>query len=144
MARTITSANAVLLLTIADVYPVPVQLQGFSADDVFDTDAVTVTETMQGVDGHLSGGFIYNPIIMNISLMGDSASNDVFEAWYAANKTALDSKIATMIARLPSIGRSYALTRGFLTSTPPTPSARRVIQPRRHTITFEKLNPAPI
>ena len=63
----ITSANAIFLLSISGLYSVPQQLQGFAADDIFDVSGVSPGEVMMGVDGKLSGGFVYNPVSMSIS-----------------------------------------------------------------------------
>lgn len=141
--RTITSANSILLLSIEGLYDVPQQLQGFAADDVFDTEALETAETMMGVDGHLSGGWVPIPIKWNISLQADSPSNDLFENWYQAQQTARESYTATGQIQLPATRRKYALIHGFLTSFPPTPSAKKVLQPRRFQITWERLTAAP-
>ena len=52
----ITSANAILTLAIPLLFPTPVQLQGFAADDVYDIPRIKSVETLMGVDGVLSGG----------------------------------------------------------------------------------------
>lgn len=140
---TITSANSILLLSIAGLYDVPQQLQGFAADDIFDTETLETAETMMGVDGHLSGGWVPIPIKWNISLQADSPSVLVFENWYAAQQTAQEVYVATGQIQLPSVKRKYAMERGFLTSFPPTPGAKKVLQPRRFQITWERLTPAP-
>jgi hypothetical protein len=144
MARTLTAANSIITLAIAGLYDAPRQLQGFSADNVFDTDAVTNAETMMGVDGKLSAGFVFNPIVQNVTLQADSASNDVFERWYQAEQTIREKYIATGIVILPSIGKKYTMIRGFLTSYPPTPSMARIAQPRRYTMTWESFQVAPV
>ncbi len=43
--RTLTAANAVIMLGITGLYDVPRRLQGFSADDVADVEAVSTGET---------------------------------------------------------------------------------------------------
>lgn len=143
MAGTLTAANSVILLSVANLYDVPQQLQGFAADDVFDTGSVTPTETSMGVDGKLSGGFVFNPIVMNVSLQADSDSNIFFENWIAAMVKARETYIATGQVALPSVQRKYAMVRGFLTSHPPTAPVRKTLQPRRYTITWEQVTPAP-
>jgi hypothetical protein len=142
--KTITSANAGLFLTVQGLYPVPVQLQGFSADNVFETENMVTTETVMGVDGHLSAGWVAVGVTFNVTLMPDSDSNKVFEDIYNDEQTNREKRILTLGVRLPSIGRSAALTRGFLTSYPPLPTAARVLQARRYTMMFEKLTIAPI
>src|SRR5665213_2902864 len=114
-ASTITSANAVLMLSIAGLFDVPVQLQGFAADDIYDSEEVETAETVMGVDGHLSAGFVPVPVNQNITLMPDSPSILFFENWIAAQLTARELYIATGTTRLTSIHRTYAMSRGFLT-----------------------------
>lgn len=140
---TITSANSILLLSIAGLYDIPQQLQGFAADDVFDTETLEPVETMMGVDGHLSGGWVPMPVKWNISLQADSASILVFENWYSAQQTAREVYIASAQVQLPSVRRKYAMVRGFLSSYPPTPAGKKVLQPRRFQITWESISPAP-
>ena len=78
----ITSANAVLTLAIAQLFPVPQQLQGFGVDDVYDVPQIKSVEVMMGVDGVLSAGFVYVQIPQHITLQGDSASNLIFDTWW--------------------------------------------------------------
>lgn len=142
-AATITSANSILLISIAGLYDIPQQLQGFAADDVFDTEAIEPAETMMGVDGRLSAGWVPTPIKQNISLQADSDSIRIFENWVTAQKTAREVYEATGQVQLPSVRRKYAMVRGFLTSIPPTPAAKKVLQPRRFQITWESITSAP-
>lgn len=144
MAKSLTAANAVIMLGVTGLYSVPQQIQGFSADDVFDTDAVESAETMAGVDGKLSGGWVYVPRKQNITLQADSDSNEFFENWAAAQDAARELYYGFGLTSLPSLNRAYTMVKGILTSTTPTPSAKKVLQPRKYTITWERLTPAPI
>lgn len=139
----ITSANAVYMLSIPPLYLVPQQLQGFAADDVFGTDPLANAETLMGVDGRLSGGFVFSPTMQNITLQADSRSNDIFQNWREAQIAALETLIANAVILLPSLGRKWTMTRGFLTQFPPLPDTKRVLQPRRYQITWESFSPAP-
>ena len=142
--RAITAANAVIMLSADGLFPVPQQIQGFARDRIFTSDAVERAETMMGVDGRLSAGFVYNEVPMAITLMGDSPSNDFFEALDAAEQRIGGKYILTGLVRLKAIGRSYVLTRGFLMSMPIMPGLARTIEPRTYGLRFEKLSPAPI
>lgn len=144
MARSITAANAVYMLSIIPVFPVPVQLQGFGADDVFGTDPLTVAETVMGVDGLLSAGFVFNAVTQNITLQADSESNDVFDAWYAAQQVIKDTYRAQAVVMLKAINRKWTMTNGVLTTYPPLPDAKKVLQPRRFGITWESVFPSPV
>lgn len=143
MAKTITAANAVFMLSVPGLFDAPVQLQGFSADDVFDTEAVDPAEIMMGVDGYMSAGFVWVPIKQGITLMADSDSNDIFETWYA-NNGPNDLFVANGSVRLKSIGKSYTMTRGVLSTYPSMADAKKVLQPRKYGITWNRIEPAPL
>lgn len=138
----ITSANAIFTLVIASVFPVPVQLQGFSADDIFSTDPLEAAQIQMGVDGILSGGFVYNEVKQSITLQADSKSNQLFDAWYAAQLVAQDVFEAQGFVNLKAISKKYAMARGFLTSYPPMPDGGKVLKPRKFGITWNSISPA--
>jgi hypothetical protein len=140
----ITSTNAVYLLTILRLFPVPQQVQGFSADDIFDTGDVAPAEVMMGLDGKLSGGFVPVPIVQGITLMADSPSNTLFEAWYTAQQAARELYFANAVIQLPAVGTSYVLTNGVLTGYKPSADAKKVLQPRKFSITWESCVPTPL
>jgi len=140
----ITSANAVLMLGVNSIFPVPQQLQGFAADDIFDIDPLEAAEVMMGVDGTLSGGFIYVPVKMKIALQADSPSNFIFETWWKSQKQIVDVYFATATVTLPSVNKTYSLNNGLLTTYPSTSNAKRVLQPRIYEITWESIVPSPI
>lgn len=140
---TITSANAIIMIGVPGLFPVPQQLQGFAADDVFDTDALDSAEVLMGVDGQLSAGFVFVPVKQNYSLQADSASNLFFDTWWAVQQQLHEVLPANANVVLGAVGTKWAMTRGFLTSFKPTPDAKKVLQPRRFTITWESVLPAP-
>ena len=57
MARTLTAANAIITLSVDEVFDTPFQLQQFQADDMFDTEDAEPVEVRIGVDGFKSSGF---------------------------------------------------------------------------------------
>ena len=140
----ITSSNSVYLLSITGLYAVPQQLQGFAADDIFDTESIETAETIMGADGKLSAGFIFVPIKQSVMLQADSDSNTLFEAWYAAEQTAREKSFANGVVHLPGIGRSYVMTNGVLTTYAPISDAKKVMQPRKYGITWESIKGAPL
>jgi hypothetical protein len=138
----ITAANSVFMLSITGLYTTPQQLQGYAMDDVFDVPAVKPVETMMGVDGRLSAGFQNFPFVLSVSLQADSASNLIFENWLAAMQQQLNALQAQATITLPSVGRKYTMTNGYLTDVPPIASAKKVLQPRKYELTFETVTPA--
>lgn len=140
----LTSANAIFMLSIPPLYPTPIQIQGFAADNVFGTSPVPSAEISMGVDGKMSAGFVFAPIPMQVNLQADSASNQVFDDWYDAQQTILDGYYAAALMSLPAIGKKWAMTRGVLGEFPRFPPVGRILQPRQFTITWERVSPAPI
>ena len=140
----ITSANAVFMLTIPSVLPIPQQIQGFAADDIFDFDDVDATDIVMGVDGILSGGMIFAPKPQNISLQADSASIALFDAWYNAQQAATAVFPAQGLVTLTSVGKSFALITGFLSRYKPVPDAKKILQPQKFRITWQSVLPVPI
>lgn len=140
----ITSANAVYTLLIPNVLLAAVQIQGFAADDIFDTEPLEAAEISMGVDGNLSAGFVFVPVQQGITLQADSASNDVFDLWRAqeyANKT---KYFASGLVKLPAIGKKWTMVNGVLRTYPVTPNAGRTLKPRKFMITWQNMFPQPI
>lgn len=140
----ITSANAVLVLSVPLILPVPQQIQGFAVDEIFDTEDVSPVETMMGLDGTLSGGFVYTEKPMTITLMAGSPSNAFFDAWENGMQAAIIAAPASGVLTLTSIGQAYALTNGFLSRYKPIADARKVLQPRKFRVTWQSILPTPV
>ena len=139
MAGNITSANSVLALGVTGLYTIPQQLQGFGADDAYSVDAVDVAETLMGVDGVMSSGWIPQIKVMNVTLQADSACNTFFETWYAAQEAGRTTFPAFGIATQDSVGRVYTLTNGVLANYTPLADAKKVLQPRTFQIKWESV-----
>jgi hypothetical protein len=144
MANTITAVSAVYTLSIQDLFTAPVQLQGFSADNIFGTEALASAEVLMGLDGKLSAGFVHAPVVQNIELQADSLSNDVFEQWWLEMQVNQDAFYAQGVVFLTSVSKKWAMQNGILTSYAPVPDAARTLRPRRYVITWEFISPAPV
>lgn len=140
---TITSANSVITLTIPRIFNNPVQIQGFSADNVYELEQQQIVQTAMGVDGRLSGGYVHAPVRQTFVLQADSPSVLVFEQWASFQLQATDSYPANGSTDLISTGRRYVSTRGFLTMSSPIPAAGKVLQPRRFVIEWERVTGVP-
>jgi hypothetical protein len=140
----ITSANSVLILSVPDLLPAPVQIQGFSADDIFTTQRVAPVETMMGLDGALSGGYMPTKKPFEIVLMAGSASNQFFDAIQAAQDAGFLALSIFGSLSIPAPGLYYTMNNGFLTGYAPTPDGRKILQPRRFEITWESIVYQPI
>jgi hypothetical protein len=140
----ITAANALITLAVESVFPNAVQIQGFAADDLFDAEDMEIVETLMGVDGYLSAGYVNVPFNMNISLQADSLSNFLFDQWFAAQRAAQDVFAADGEIVLPSIGTSTILSNGYLVKYKPVADAKKLLQPRKYMIRFNSNQPIPL
>lgn len=140
---TITSADCVLTLQVVPLFSIPQQLQGFATDDIYNIPRIKSVETRMGVDGVLSGGFVFREIIQEIMLQADSASNLIFDTWWTQMQATKGTYPATGLIKLPSIATKFVQTVGFLTGYTPAPAAKGVLQPRSYEITWQKIAPAP-
>jgi hypothetical protein len=139
---TITSANSVLTLVAAGLFPAPQRIQGFSTDRAFTTEAVAQAEVSMGVDGRLTAGFTPNPVVQTITLQADSPSKKIFLAILQAQKTAREIYYLNVTVSLPSTGESFAMTRGVLSTAKNIPDAQKVLQPMDFVITWERVDAA--
>jgi hypothetical protein len=139
---TLTGANAVLMLTIPPLFTTPQQLQGFVVDDVYDLDEIESVETLMGVDGILSGGFVWKSQPQTIMLQADSPSNAIFDTWYSQQVADLTTYVCNGIIILPSLGLKFIQTNGFLRGYK-LPGVKKLTQPRRFRIEWNKVLPAP-
>ena len=145
----ITSANAVILLTVPLYLPVPTQLQGFAADDIYDTDDVVVAETLMGVDGNLSGGTVFNATVQTFSLQADSPSVDFFDGLDAAQQASAKVGGPGVFPvfgniTLTSVGKSYTMSNGILTRAKRLPDAKKMLQPRKWQVMWQTVVAVPI
>lgn len=141
--KTLTAANSVILITVPSLFPIPQQLQGYAADDVFDIDGLATSEVQMGVDGKLSAGWVPQAVVQNITLQADSDSIAVFEALYAAQQLAQEVYPIVGLVRLPAVKRTYSMPKGFLTNYAPIANGKKVLQARRFQITWETITAAP-
>jgi hypothetical protein len=137
--RTITSANSSLALAVVPVFPAPQLIQGYATDDAFTSEAQEQVETLMGVDGNLSAGFVFNPVKLTLALQADSLSNDLFEAWRAYHLLTKEVAVASATLIIPGIKKKYVFSKGFLTSMAPAPDGKKILQPRHYQITWERV-----
>lgn len=139
----ITAANAIFTLAIPGIFATPQQLQGFSADDIFDTESIEQLEESMGIDGILTAGFKFVPIPQSVSLQADSISVPIFDAWAAAQQVGIDAFPAFGQVALPSLKKKWALNKGYLKTWPPMPSAGKVLKPLKYGLVWGQMIPQP-
>lgn len=138
----ITSANSVLTLVVAGLFPAPVQLRGYATDKAFAMEALQMAEVQMGVDGRMTAGYTPNPSVQQITLQADSPSKSFFNAVIGAMKTSREVYWFSGTLSLPSTGEVFTLTRGVLTKGKQIPDGQKVLQPMDYEITWEAANPS--
>jgi hypothetical protein len=142
MGKTITSSNSIVTLAVSGLFDAPRQLQQFSADDIFTTDPQTSAETAMGLDNHFTAGFVYNAVVQHYNLMADSDSCAFFEQWDGYCKSNGEVFYGNGVIILPSIGKTWSMQRGVITSYPPLPDAAKTLRSRRFSVTWGRVSPA--
>jgi hypothetical protein len=140
---TITSASAVFTISCSILPQSPVQLQQFMVDDIFDTDAMRTVEHAMGVDGTLSFGFVFVPMMMRVALQANSPSIAVFDTIFAQQQQAETVYPLSGTVTLPAISKKYSLSNGALEEYKPLPDAKRMLQGQRFQLVWNQVVPAP-
>lgn len=129
----ITSANAIYMLSIPGLYPTPQQLQGFGVNQAFDTEQSDIAEIQLGVDGLTAAGWVPRLTRQTITFLAPSPSTLIFETWAQTQDQMMGSLYANAVIIFPSLQRQYNFPNGTMTRYKAMPDARRVMEPR----TFE-------
>jgi hypothetical protein len=139
--NTITSANAVAILTEQNFFPAGVQLQGFAADAAFALESAQTAETVLGVDGIMSAGWVPRMYRQQWDLQADSDSIAVFDAIAGGQDVAQTVFFLGMVIQLPSLGKAWNFSRGVLTNYKAMPDGKRILQPQQFAITWNTVRP---
>lgn len=142
--RTLTAANSRIAMTVDTIFPAPVVLQGFQADNVFDMGDISPIMTTMGVDRRLSAGLVAVSQAVSLYFQGDSLSVDVFEQINQQQQANLTPYAIQLLIDCPSIQKSAICTRGFLTNLKAFNSAQRMMGGRTFTMTFERITVVPL
>lgn len=142
--RTITSADSTFVLSVADMAILGVVLEGYAADAAFALDNADTAETMLGVDGRLSAGWIPRSYNQTITLAADSPSRQIFDAIVAYQDVNRTIVRLNSVITLPGNQYSYGMRRGVLKNYSAMPNAQRVLQPMTFAIEWERVEPVPI
>ncbi|MCI0151942.1 hypothetical protein KNO81_39600 [Paraburkholderia sediminicola] len=122
----------------------PQNVEGYAADDAFSSEALDIAEIVMGVDGHMSGGFIFNSVNLKVAIMPDSPSLPIFENWMTFQRNAREVFYANGSISVPSIGRKYTLQNGILKSGNPIVNAKKVLEYVSFVIAFERVIGVPV
>ena len=142
--RSMTSADSTFVLSSSDFALAATILEGYAADAAFAMDNADTAETMLGVDGKLSAGWIPRSYNQTITLQADSKSRALFDALVTAQDATRNVFRLNGVINLPGNQYSYNLTRGVLKNYTAMPTAQKVLQPLTFVIEWEKVLAVPI
>lgn len=137
----ITSANSVVTLSVAGLFPVPQQLQGYAADRAWESNAIAMTESVIGVDGKKSTGYIFNLVEQTFTLQADSNARRIFTDIINAQKQAREHYVISGTIDLPATGESFICVNGTLQTSKMLPDGGRVLSQMDYIIVWESINP---
>ncbi|QTD90829.1 phage tail fiber protein [Burkholderia anthina] len=144
MSGTITSANSVIMLAAGTIFPVAQQIQGYSAEDIFDTDDVEMAEVQMGLDKKQSYGYVPFNVKWRLTLMANSDSIAMFDSVIVAERVMTDKFRWDGVVTLPGTSKKFTMVNGVLTRGKVMPDAKKVLQPQTYEITWESVLPAPM
>lgn len=142
--KTLTTANSAVSLSARGVFPVPFPLEGYATDDSFAVDDVNPAEVFMGVDGRLSGGYVPQAKVVTFMLQADSPSLVYLDQVIAVQDSSRENVLFDGTMFIQGVQDKVAMTKGFLTSYTPAATAKKTLQPRKFTFTFERFTKAPI
>lgn len=142
--KTLTTANAKMMMTLP-ILPVPVEIKGFSVDDLANMDEVQFTESRMGVDGYKSSAYIPATRKLNIVLEATSPSIEWFNLWISAIKTAKESLPITLLTiSCKALGYTFMCYNGTLENGKEIPDLKKTSQPITYKLDFESIVPVPL
>lgn len=115
--RTITAANAVLMLRCKGIYDEFVTIQGFQADNAWSFGEANIGETRMGVDGKQSIGYTPHETPWTLYLEANSASVQIMETIRKEFNSNMEARFIDVIVEIPSIGKRYSATGGLTSMT---------------------------
>lgn len=166
MAHSVSAANSTLTLTIGDwraatglaslnralgslssLVGVPIEVERFSADLMFDASEQEMVEVFKPIDGgELAVGWVASGEVttLNLQLMADSPTVKILQDLAAAQNRGRETfRIDATLDNIAQ-GMRYILSGGAFMRTQPLPSYGKVQNPLRFSFTFGSCTPQPI
>ena len=129
------------MLSVPGLFPVPQQMQGFSAERAWESNAIDFTESQISIDGRKASGFVFSLQTQKWSLQADSPSKQFFISIVNAMRAARDVYQISGTIDLPSTGESFVCLKGTLKNCKVLPDGAKVLQPMDFEIEWESVQP---
>lgn len=124
--KTITSANAVMMLRCEGVYDNWVRIQGFQVDNAWELGEINIGETRMGVDGKQSIGYTPHETPWSIYLEANSPSVQIMENIRKKFNSDMEVAYIEVIIEIPSIAKKY-YGKGGMTSMTGGASGKKML-----------------
>ncbi|AOA59927.1 hypothetical protein BFG52_08150 [Acinetobacter larvae] len=124
--KTLTSANAVVMIRCKGVYDSFTRLQGFQADNAWAFGEATIGETRMGVDGQQSGGYTPHETPWTLYLEANSPSVAVMENIRKDFNQNMETRLIDIVVEIPSIGSRHEAS-GFWVNLTGGPSGQKIL-----------------
>ena len=136
----ITSANAVIVMTVEDLFPAGVRLEQFATDQALDGDDHEYAQARMGVDGQLGAGYVPNPWNVTVMLEASSPSLKVMQAVAQAMRTNRRTYEISFTVTIPSLKQVHTYRDGVLQSGKDLPAIKKTLDPTSWRFVFGKFN----
>lgn len=143
MARTITSANAVLTITCPTVFLTPQIIQGFAVEDSWSVTPYETARAFKGVDGQKSAGFVPANKEMDIHLQANSLSRLVFQQILGVMQATREIVEFDGNLVIPSTEEVWEFSNGNLgPNVPGPPTGKKTLDAVTWQVTWDDIQPA--
>lgn len=133
----ITSANAVLWLTVKELYPAGVQIMNFSADSMMSSDDIEIAQVRMGVDGGMAAGYTPNPYQLTITLEASSPSLTIMQSILMASKVNRTIYECSVTLTIPSLTQAHHWRHGVMIGGNPVTAPKKVLDPTSWKFAFQ-------
>ena len=106
--RTITAANAVLMVRCKGVYDNFIKMQGFQADNAWGFGDAAIGESRMGVDGKQSMGYTPHQVEWTLYLEANSPSIDIMENIRKDFNANMEMRSVDVIVEIPAVKKRYS------------------------------------
>lgn len=135
----ITSANSEIILTVENLYPSGIKLEGYSTDTAWASEDVTLAEARMGVDGKMAIGMTPSPKTVTLTFEANSPSLQQLENIAACMELNMTIYKSDLQITIPSRNKEYSLTKGSLIRGRLLPDGKKVLDPQAFSFVFEKI-----
>lgn len=135
----VTSADAVLYMTIDGLYPQGFKLEQFGQDAVAQMADDIFAETRMSVDGHMVAGYVDQIKPVTLTFEPSSPTIPYLRNLQEVTRAERKPYPVMLMVTLPSVGRTYTFVNGVLKQGKQMPDIGKTLQPVQFVFDFERV-----